>query len=231
MKRFYREVDVACGDGGGFVVALDGRPIRTPAKAPLQVRSRALADAVAEEWACQGETVDIHAMRLTRLANSALDRVAPARDAVAATTAAFAEADLLCYRASEPDELVVRQATAWQPLLDWAAERYAARLTVVCGLMPVAQPPTACAALADAVGAHDDFRLTGLAEATAVTGSLVLGLALAEGRIDAEAAWSLSLFDELYQKERWGAEAEAERRREALRADLAAAGRFLDLVR
>jgi len=225
-KRAYRRVAVVPLEGG-FGITLDGKPVVTPAKARIVLPSRPLALAVAAEWEAQGPEIDPLAMPLTRLAGSAIDLVGPGRVEVIARTAAYAATDLLCYRADGPPELAARQQAAWQPVLDWAAGRYGASLDVTSGVIAIEQPAASLEALRRALAACDDMRLTAVAAATAACGSLLLGLALAEGRIDAESAAALSQLDEAYQSELWGADEEAARRRQALRADIAAAARFL----
>lgn len=227
-KRVYKTARlVARGDG--FGVALDGKPVETPRGRALVLPTRALADAVAAEWAAQGETIDPLAMPLTRLAGSAIDLVMPHRKEVVARTAAYAATDLLCYRAEEPPGLVERQNAGWQPVVEWAAERYGAPLRVTAGVVAVEQPSETLARLAQAVGSYDDMALAALA-AAAAAGSLLLALALAEGRLDAETAFALSQLDERYQSERWGEDPEALLRRAALRAEIAGAARFLALL-
>lgn len=230
MKRFYEAAEVTAG-GGGFAVALDGKAVNTPARALLALPTAALAAAVAGEWQAQGEEVDPHTMRLTRLANTAIDRVAARRAEVIGEVAAWAASDLLCYRAGAPPELVQRQTDAWQPLLDWAGRRYGVRFAVTIGIAPVTQPPEALQTMAQAVAAFDDFPLAALHAATSAAGSLVIGLALAEGEIDAESAWACADVDEFYQAGRWGEDDEAVHRRQGLRADMLAAGWFLALCR
>lgn len=231
-RRFYKRAEAQLlPDGSRFGVALDGRPLKTPAKAPLVVPTEALAEAIAGEWADQGETIDPFAMRLTRLAGTAIDRVAAFRDAVVRDLAGYAGTDLVCYRAEHPPELAERQHQAWQPLTDWAAKRYGARLAVTTGITPLEQPGEALAALADAVAAQDDFGLAALHAVTTGAGSLVIGLAVAEGRLDGKAAFTVSQIDESWQIERWGEDDEATRHRTALLADLDAAARFFDLLR
>ncbi len=228
MKRFYDAAEVAEGSGG-FAVALDGKTIKTPGRAPLCLPNAALAEAVASEWRAQGEEVDPRTMRLTRLANTAIDRVAGRRQQVISEVAGFAANDLLCYRAAAPTELVARQSAAWQPVLDWAERRHGVRLMVTTGVSPVDQPDESLHGVTAALARFDEFALAALHSATAASGSAVIGLALAEGEIDAEAAWACSDLDDAWQAERWGADDEADRRRRALRADLLAAGRFLAL--
>ncbi len=229
MKRLYREVAVT-GHAEGFSVALDGKPVRTPAGGALVIPARGLAEAIAEEWSAQDERVVPATMPLMQLMVTALDRVAAMRAGVIDQLVRYGETDLLCYRATEPPELVDRQAAMWQPLVDWIEVSHGVRLDVTHGLMPRPQPAPALAALRAALEPMDALRLTGLQAATAAAGSVVLALALAARRLSAEEAWALSQLDETFQIERWGEDQEATRRRAALLADLAAAGRFLELT-
>lgn len=230
MKRFYRTVEIAEADRG-FAVTLDGRPVRTPGKRGLVVPYRSLAQAIADEWRGQEETVDLAAMRLTRFANTALDLVTGRREEVIRQIAAYAETDLVCYRATEPPELVRRQAEIWDPLLAWLADRCSARLVVAGGIAPQRQDERSLLAIAAATAGFDSFPLTALHMATAATGSVVIGLALAHRRLDAATAAAAAHVDEMWQSERWGTDAEAERRLAGIRADIAAAAAFFDLCR
>jgi len=229
VKRFYKDVGVERG-AGGWEVRLDGRPVRSPAKAVLRLPGAALAEAIAGEWAAQGEEIDPATMPLLRLACTAIDRVAPRRAAVIDEIVAYGGSDLLCYRATEPVELIARQRDIWQPLLDWAADRFGARLEVTAGVAPIDQPPSALAALRATLAERDDPTLVGLRALTAATGSLVIALAALDAEIDADALWRAAQLDEDWQIERWGEDAEAAARRAALRADIDAALRFLSLV-
>jgi chaperone required for assembly of F1-ATPase len=229
QRRHYREVGVVACDGL-HGVALDGKAVTTLGGQPLLLPRRALAEAVAAEWQMQGEKLDPGTMPLTRLAGSAIDVVAPQRAAVVERTAAYAATDLLCYRALGPAALVGRQEAGWQPLVDWAERRFGAPLRVTAGIVAIEQPAASLAVLRRAVEAADLWRLTALAAATAACGSLILGLALAEGEIDAAAATALSLLDESYQSERWGEVPPAAERRADLAAEIAAAARFLALL-
>ncbi|MFO1056833.1 MAG: ATP12 family protein [Dongiaceae bacterium] len=231
MRKVYREARPSRADGRHGVL-LDGKPLRTPVGAVVMLPTAALAAAVAEEWDRQGERIVAESMPLTRLACTVLDRVVPDRTALVAAVAAYGETDLVCYRADQPASLVERQQLLWQPLVDWAILRFDAPLAVVSGVMHRPQPPAARAALAAALAAIEDpWRLLALHEATVLTGSLVIGLALLEGRLDAEGAWCAAQLEEDYQIERWGEDAEATKRRSALRADLDAVVRFLALLR
>lgn len=226
MKRFYKEVGVA-EEGGGFSVLLDGKPVKTPTRNALAVPTRALADAIAEEWRAQTDTIDPKSMPLTALAMGAIDSAADAR---ADQALSFAKSDLLCYRAEEPAELVARQAASWNPLLDWAAQRYGAPLAVATGIVFVDQPPEALSAFERVLKSRSPFHLTAIHAAAAITGSLVLALALAEGRLSAAEAFAASRLDETYQAEKWGEDAEAAARASHLAGELAAIERFLRLL-
>ena len=225
MKRFYKQVSVEDG-----AILLDGRPVRTPARAPLILSSPALADAVADEWRAQGGDIDPRSMPLTGLANATIDRVAPDRAAFARPLAAYAESDLLCYRADAPEELVERQAGAWDPLLDWARGRYDVHFTVTSGVIHAPQPPATVARLGEALLARDAFALAAMSPLVTIGGSLVVALALAEGRIGAEQAFDMTHLDELWQAEHWGEDQLALEARAARRLDFMAAAQLLTLL-
>ena len=231
MKRFYKDTAVEAGEGG-FRVLLDGRPMRTPAKAVLVVPTEVLAEAIAAEWRAVPEKADIDVshLALTRLAATGLDRVTSQRTHVVDEAAKYGASDLLCYRASDPDSLVQRQRETWQPLLDWAGERYGARLTVATGMTFVTQPHAALAALRRAVAAHGDLALSALYNLTHIAGSVVIGLAISERRLDGTQAFAAAQLDELYQIERWGSDPIAEQRHDGIRRDLEAGARFLALL-
>jgi chaperone required for assembly of F1-ATPase len=231
MKRFYRKAEIVAAECGSYGVALDGKRIKTPAKQALTVPNAALATAIAAEWAAQDGEIRPAQMPLTRLASTAIDRVAPQRDLVVQQIAAYAGTDLVCYRAARPPELKARQQALWQPLIDWAALRYDALLEVTEGVIPISQPAASLRAFAAAVAKHDDFALAALHLATGACGSLVIVLAVLEGRLDAEGAFAASQLDESFQIEAWGEDGDQGRRRQALADDIAAAMRFWSLLR
>ncbi|WP_298370401.1 ATP12 family protein [Azospirillum sp.] len=231
MKRFYTAAGVAAAPAGGFQVELDGRPIRSPAKAALVFPSEALARGVAAEWDAQGDKVDPHAMPLMQLSSTAVDLVPVKRGEIIDAVAAYAETDLVCYHAEHPQTLVERQARVWQPLLDWVALQHDAPLQVCHGLMPKPQPPEALRALRAVVEARDDWELVALQTVTGACGSLVVALALLEGRISPDEAFEAAQLDETYQIEHWGEDSESTKRRVNLRADIADCRRFVDFLR
>ena len=229
-RRFWSRTSVQV-QPGGYGIALDDRPLRTPGRAALVVPVRALAEAVAAEWAAQDGTVRPETMPFTRAANAAIDRVAPAPGPLVDGIVAYGESDLLCHRAPGPAALVARQAAGWDPLLAWAVTRFDARLVPVSGVMPARQSDESLAALRRAVAGHDAFGLTALSEAVALSGSLIIGLAVSVGHGSAADLWRLAHIDEDWQAENWGVDAEAEAAR-ALRAEaFARAAAMLAMVR
>ena len=229
MRRFWKEVTVEQEDAG-WAVRLDGRALRTPARAALSGPSRALVDAIAEEWRSVGHEVDPRAMPLTGLANAAIDRVAPDRQAFAAGLGRYAEADLACYRSEWPPELVERQQQGWDPLLAWARRRYDVNLATTSGLIHIPQPPATVDRLVHEVTALDPFRLAGLSSLVTIGASLIAGLAVLEKAIPTEEAWAAVSLDERWQLEQWGSDTEAEKALESRRRDFLAAARFLELL-
>ncbi|MFO1070135.1 MAG: ATP12 family protein [Geminicoccaceae bacterium] len=230
MKRVWTEVAVEQRPEG-WVVLLDGRPLRTPAGNRLVVPGEGVARAVADEWLQVGETVNPDAMPMTRLATTVVDLMPARRDDAIAEAAGYAATDLLCYRAETPADLAERQRQVWQPWLDRAADRHGAPLGVVVGVVGAAQPEASLAALRAAVAALDDWQLVGLHAATTLTGSVVLGLAMLDGALDADRAFDAALLDELWEIAQWGEEEEQQRRHARLRRDLRAADRYLRLLR
>ena len=216
-RRFYKTASL--GEGADPVILLDGRKVRTPAGAVLAAPTRALAEILAGEWNAQGEAILAASMPATRLAFTALDRVAQARAEVAQEVARYAGADLLCYFADRPQALRDLQARAWGPWLDWARDELGLRFVTTSGVVHAAQLPGTLERVAVLAGGLDDFALTGLAHATALFGSAVLAFALQRGAVTGEAAFALSQLDEDFQAEQWGVDAEAAARRVALQAE------------
>ena len=229
-RRFYKNATVTEVEGG-WGIQLDGKTLRSPAKRPFALPTEALAAAIAEEWQSQADKIDPHSMPLMQFAATAIDRLADDREALARETADYCASDLVCYRAPDPPALVRRQEDVWAPLIAWVAQRYDVALNVTSGLQAVDQPAHARATFQRVLGAYDLFALAAFAGMTASAGSLVIALALAEGRITAEEAADAALLDELFQAEKWGSDPEAEKRRAGIRADLDAAARFFSLSR
>jgi chaperone required for assembly of F1-ATPase len=234
LKRFWDHAVAVRRPEGGHAVLLDGRPLRLPGGAPLATPSAALAGAIAAEWqaagGAKGGEMTMEAVPLTRLLGSAQDRVAADPSAMVAGLAKYAETDLLCYRAEDPG-LAAEQAAVWGPLLDWAALHLDAPLRVTAGLMPVAQEAAALAALRRAVAAEAPVGLSALGLLVPALGSLVLGLAVARGRLHAAEAHALATLDETFQERFWGVDAEAAARRARIGAEIALAERLMRLAR
>ncbi len=217
-KRFWSESNVV-ETPDGFTVQLDGRDIRTPGKSLLVMPTRALAEAVREEWDAQSGKIDPETMPVTRTVNSAIDKVGPQRDNIAAMIAEYGDADLLCYRATSPKELVERQCAAWDPLLDWAADALGARLLPRPGVVHQPQDRAALDRLGALLKDFSDIELTAFHDLVSLSGSLVIGYAVARSMADDERLWQASRVDENWQVEQWGeddaATALAERKRSA----------------
>ncbi len=232
MKRFWDRAEVVA-ENARYAIRLDSRPMRLPGGPVLTLESRPLALAIAEEWQLaggeKGGTLQAEDVPLTRIAGTAQERMAPDPAPTVDALVRYAESDLLCYRASAPEALVTRQALLWQPWLDWAADVHGARLTMTHGVMHVAQPADALARLRAAVAAKAAFVLAGLGILVPATGSLVLGLAVADGALSAGEAHELAALDELFEEQQWGADDEAVARRRAVGRDIALAARFIAL--
>ncbi len=229
MKRFWKSAAAVEMDRG-YAVELDGRPVKTPARAELAVPTSALAEAIAAEWNDSPEEVDPRTMPLTGLANAAIDRVASDKDAFAAGLARYGESDLTCYRAEGPETLVKRQTESWDALLGWARRRYDVDFATCSGVMHVPQPEETVRKLGHAVAMLDAFRLAGLPPLVTIGGSLVAGLAVLEKMMPATEAWEAASLDDRWQMEQWGADAEAEAALDARRRDFLAGARFLELL-
>lgn len=230
MKRFYRKVTTA-GDQGGFTVALDGKPVKTPMKLPLAVPAARLAKGIAREWNAQKDNIDPYSMPLTRLANTALDRTRMHKDIVVAEIMNFARHDLLCYRATEPEELKTLESEAWDPFLAWARDQLGIAFKTTAGIEAIAQDEKALSRLQGMLEVLDPFPLTALHNATTLSGSAVLALALWEGVEPAEDIWTAANVDETYQKDRWGEDKEAAAALAAKRELWLACSRFFDALR
>ena len=229
MKRFWKDVSFA-EQGEGWSIRLDERPVKTPARVPLNLPTRALAEAIAEEWSSIEGDIDPRAMPLTGFANAAIDRVAADKEAFARGITKYAEADLACYRADGPRGLVSRQQEQWDKLLAWARRRFDVDFTTTTGLMHVDQPVGTIERLSHAVSTLDPFRLAALQSLVTIGGSLVAALAVQEKAISPEEAWEAVSLDDRWQIEQWGADDEAEAALENRRRDFLAGARFLDLL-
>ncbi|MBN2631019.1 MAG: ATPase [Rhodobacteraceae bacterium] len=227
-KRFWKAAQAEAVEGG-FAIRLDARPVKTPAKQPLIVPTLAMAQAIAAEWDAQQGLVRPDTMPLTRAANSAIDKVATQFDGVVGEIANYGATDLLCYRATDPQALIDRQTAAWTPLLDWARDELAAPLHVTHGVIPILQPEDSLHRLRAHVAAHCPFRMTALHDLVAISGSLILGLAVARRRLSGDEAFAISRIDEHWQIEQWGDDEDAAALEQTRRAAFLTAERFLGL--
>ena len=212
LKRFYKDVTLEVGEPG-FLILLDGRVVKTPMKQDLLVPAKALAEAIAEEWAGQDEVIDLETMIFTKLANTALDRVVPRRQEIVDELLGFAGSDLLCYRATEPAALIEREDIAWGPFLAWLKESHDVEMSVASGILHVAQEPGALEKFGSLYESLDGFALTSAHNLTTLTGSAILALALLKEKSTPEQVWQAAHVDEDFQIERWGEDEEASRRR------------------
>ncbi|MES0827497.1 ATP12 family chaperone protein [Ruegeria sp. SCP11] len=227
-KRFWTESAVVETEGG-FTVELDGRRVKTPAKAALVLPTRAMADEVAAEWDAQEKVIDPAVMPFTRSANAAIDKVHHQHAEVADMLADYGDSDLLCYRAAHPQELQKRQTEQWDPALDWAAETLSARLLSVAGVLHQPQPTAALTTLRQRVHALSDFQMAAFHDLVSLSGSLILGFAAAHNWRSAEEIWGISRLDELWQIEQWGHDDEAHAVAETKKTAFLHAKRFFDL--
>lgn len=229
-KRFYEKAEAMLAESGGYGVFLDGRQARTMGRRPLACDSRALADAVAGEWAAQGEHIDRSAMPLTALLSASLDGADEAATGWMDEILSYLGSDLMCYRAELPEALVKLQSEVWDPYLDWFAKDYGAGLVTIAGLIAKPQPDEALEAVRRELAAQAPETLLGLKTATAITGSAVLALALWKGAFSPEEIFKASRLDERFQEERWGVDAEAKARERLIEGEFASVCEFIRLI-
>ncbi len=227
-RRFYKEVAVR-DDPAGFAVALDGRPVRTPARRTLAAPCRPLAEAIAAEWGAQTEFIDPAGMPMTRLANTIIDGVAAAADEIAAEIVKYLGSDLLCYRAAAPRALVTRQSLHWDPILAWAKAALGAEFATVQGIIHVRQSDEAIARASAAIP-RDPWRLGAAHAITTLTGSALIALAMVRGDIGIDTAWAAAHVDEDWNMELWGRDELGLKRRAYRFAEMMAAARVLEEV-
>lgn len=231
MKRFYKRAEAGTAPGG-YVIRLDGKPVKSVMQHNLIFTSKDLADAIAAEWEAQGAEIIPHSMPLMQLANTMADKAhGPDRQALNVEVLKFAASDLVCYFAASPPDLVERQEKLWLPLLDWLKSTHGIALEKVAGIQYHNQPPESLEALNKLISSMDGPGFTALQAATAVTGSAVIGLALADGWLDSDSAFDAACVDECYQLEKWGEDDLARKRLNRIKADLAALAQFRDLIR
>lgn len=229
QKRFWKDVSVH-SEASGFGIYLDDKQLKTPLKASMLAPTMAVAKGIAAEWEAVEEKINPLEMHLTRCANATLDKVVVDHAAVAAMLAEYGATDLLCYRADGPTELVERQAKAWDPLLEWMGQKYDVTLIATTGIMHIHQPSDGQDKLRAIVSAYDPWRLTALHDLVTISGSLVLGLAVATKRLSADVVWPLSRLDEAWQEEQWGTDEAASAAAEVKRSDFNKAAKLMELL-
>ncbi len=224
-KRFWNNAAVEPIEGG-FTVTLDGRSLKTPAKSALILPTAALAEIIATEWRAQAEMIDPESMPATRAANSAIDKMRGQKAEVTEIITAYGDSDLVCYRAESPEELADREAAVWDPLIDWCAHRYTVRPIIRTGVIHGPQPKLLLINLEADVTRLSSFELTAFHDLVAMSGSLIIALALLDKFAPPEALWDASRVDEDYQIEQWGADEEAEKLAAGRKAAFLQAARF-----
>ncbi|MCH2547529.1 MAG: ATPase [Alphaproteobacteria bacterium] len=229
LKRFYEDVAVEKTQNG-WQILLDKRPIRTPEKHPLIVPTQALAEAVAKEWEAQKEFVLPDSMFQMQFSCAAIDYAANFRNDVEAETLAYITTDLLCYRASEPPELVQRQNAQWNTWLHWFEKHFDVKMVVVMGIMPAQQSPETIASMALELSQQECFLLTATWLAAKYTGSLILAMALIKNALPADEAFKISRLEEQYQTEQWGDDEEAHDKRVVMANEICELGHFISLL-
>ena len=229
-KVVYTDVEVLAQSEGGHTVTLDGKPLRTPARAPFVVPTDSLGQAIAGEWRAQQEHIRPESMPMTRLANSAIDKIPVQFDETVEALSAYAETDMTCFRADGPERLVARQSALWDPPLTWLRQNHGIALIQTVGVIAVDQPERAIGAFRDWLAAQTPFGLMALHDLIGMSGSIVLARALTENALSAEAAWEAAILDEMWNIELWGEDEEAAETRNAKRAEFAAAYRFWELL-
>ncbi len=231
MKRFYKNAAFE-PVADRFAIYLDGRSVKTPARNPLSLPTRKLAQAVAAEWEAQGEEIDPQSMPLTRLSEGALDQVVTDRQRIVSRVAAFADSDMLCYRADETQPaLIERQIAEWDPLLDWARARYDVSFRLVHGVMHKPQPESTILRLTETMDTQDNFALAAMLSLAGLAGSLVITLAIVEGAYDVQTLWPIINLEELWQEQQWGRDDLAATARGIKQVEFEASARFLELSR
>jgi chaperone required for assembly of F1-ATPase len=231
MRKFYKIAEAGTAPGG-YVVRLDGKPMKTPLGHALLLTSQPLAEAIAQEWAAQGDKLQTTTMPLTRLANTMADKArGPARAAMNAEIVKYGGSDLICYFATHPADLVKLHQEQWVPLLAWLKEKYGIAFEPVSGIQYHQQPPAALDMLKKIIGSLDAAEFTVVQSAAAVTGSVAIALAILAERLSVEEAYQASCVDEIYQLKTWGADELAQKRLDVLRAELEVIARFAELLK
>ena len=229
MKRFYKKVEVS-STHEGFLITLDTKALLSPGKSKLVLPTKALADAIADEWGNQATNIIPSTMPFMTLSATAIDRVRPKPNDTIDEILNFLQTDLLCYRAEEPEALVLEQDQLWKPLLDWCEGLLGSAFNVTSGIMPVMQTPKLISSAQKILESYNEFELLGLHQFTSISGSAVIGLSLLEHQIELEAACQAAFVDDYFQINNWGEDAEASLRIANRRREMLEIKEFLKLV-
>ncbi len=231
MSKFlYNEVAAQMSADGNFMIKVDGQVFKTP-NGETVVGNGMLIKALAEELKTQKTELNFHDMPLTRYVFTAFDRVRGRRDSVINEIVRYVETDLLCYRVSSPQELVKKQDKLWQPLVDWSKDKYGIGLITSVGTLSILQDPATLKKVHQIIKLMNNFRLTGMYKAVALSGSAIVGLAILEGTLTVEKAWKIANLEESWQLERWGHDTELLERLTISKKEFADLGHFLSLIK
>jgi chaperone required for assembly of F1-ATPase len=229
-KRFYKDVGVTETEGG-FAVGLDGRVPRTPGMKHVVVPSAAVAQAMAEEWAAQGEFIDPMTMPMVRLVNSAVEAGDEATPALREEIVKYAGNDLLLYRADAPESLVRRQEEIWDGILIKLARQFGVSFQPTIGIVHQPQPAGTLAKLGAVLEDEALLPLTAMNAVMSITGSGLLALALRHELLAPDEAWVAAHVDEDHNISLWGEVEEITERRAKRRMEFDAAAKLLDMTR
>jgi chaperone required for assembly of F1-ATPase len=235
MKRFYKMV--TCPPvAGGYEIHLDGKPVKMPSGRILCLPGKLLAEAVMQEWAAQTGDIMPENMPLTQLATTTLDRVNQERPAMEQAALSYLDTDLLCYRTMQPAAVAERQAQAWDPWLAWFKEHYGVELQTTHALRALRQPEEGRQAVISAMKALDNWQFTVLQLVTALSGSLVLGLAFFVGAATPDEVFAVMHVEEgykagIYNEQKHGFAPHVEKQRASVSRDLESSRRFLNLLK
>jgi len=228
-KRFYKDVGVQAAEGG-FAVTLDGRPTRTPGRAPVIVPVETIAEIIVGEWRAQGPRIMAETMPMVRLVNAAIEGGEGVVPALRAEVLKYAGSDLLLYRADTPRELVQEQERQWDTALVALARHLGVAFRPTVGVLYQAQPPETLERLDEALASANLFAATALTSITGLTGSGLLAIALGNKLVTPDAAWQAAHVDEDHNIRLWGEDPEATARRARRRIEFDAATTLLTLA-
>lgn len=208
--RFYKKTSAEKAEGegegghGGWVVKLDHRVLKTPAKKDLIVPTEAMALAIAAEWEWQeGRQLRPYTMPLMKLATTTIDQVPFDREGIIESLLKYFHSDTVCCRSQNP-LLAIQQTQEWDPLLDWVESQIGARPTSSSDLFVPDQPEKVLEAMGRALEATNDWELSAIDSLAGTARSLVVALAIARERLGPSEAIKIIRLEEDFQVESWG---------------------------